>query len=159
MKKKMVLIFMCCFAIVALAACSQNNGSTGSQDDIGQDRALEIALEHAGVNESDITQQRVELSNDDGVKEYEVEFYAGNQEYDYDIDAATGISVVTTRKLKMIFGKATAPVTVVVMQQVTVLLQKMKPWPLFWKGFPGPPNLTFACTLKGMMAEIFMKAS
>ena len=90
MKKKMVLIFMCCFAIVALAACSQNNGSTGSQDDIGQDRALEIALEHAGVNESDITQQRVELSNDDGVKEYEVEFYAGNQEYDYDIDAATG---------------------------------------------------------------------
>ena len=55
-----------------------------------RDRALEIALEHAGVNERDITQQKVELSNDDGVKEYEVEFYAGNQEYDYDIDAATG---------------------------------------------------------------------
>ena len=159
MKKKMVLIFMCCFAIVALAACSQNNGSTGSQDDIGQDRALEIALEHAGVNESDITQQRVELSNDDGVKEYEVEFYAGNQEYDYDIDAATGDIRSYDSEIENDFWQSDSTRNGSSDAASDGTITEMKPWPLFWKGFPGPPNLTFACTLKGMMAEIFMKAS
>ena len=33
---------------------------------------------------------RSHVDYDDGVMEYEVEFYAGNKEYDYDIDAATG---------------------------------------------------------------------
>lgn len=102
MKKKIMLILVCCLALAAFAACSQNNGtaqstqSTGNQTtaenqgDIGQDRALEIALEHAGVAEADISHQRVKLDYDDGISQYEVEFYVGNQEYDYDIDAATG---------------------------------------------------------------------
>ena len=33
---------------------------------------------------------RSHVDYDDGVMEYEVEFYAGNKEYDYDIDAMTG---------------------------------------------------------------------
>ena len=32
-----------------------------------------------------------ELDYDDGVQVYDVEFYKGNAEYDYEIDAATGI--------------------------------------------------------------------
>lgn len=58
---------------------------------ISEADAKKTALEHAGVQESDITFFKIKLEYDDGVLEYEVEFYAGNKEYDYDIDAATGV--------------------------------------------------------------------
>ena len=64
------------------------SGSAG--DYIGEARAREIALDHAGVSSSAATFVHVELDWDDGRPEYEVEFYAGNKEYDYDIDALTG---------------------------------------------------------------------
>ena len=57
---------------------------------IGEDEAKSIALSHANLAESDVTGLRVKLDYDDGVQEYEVTFYSGNREYDYDIDAATG---------------------------------------------------------------------
>ena len=52
--------------------------------------AKQIALDHAGVSESETERMRVKLGRDDGVQEYEVNFYVGNREYDYDINAATG---------------------------------------------------------------------
>ena len=55
-----------------------------------EEDAKNIALTDAGVTEADVTGIRVKLDTDHGVQEYEVEFYAGNLEYDYDIDAATG---------------------------------------------------------------------
>jgi len=54
------------------------------------EKAKAIALEHAGVEESDATFVRGHLDYDDGRQVYEVEFYAGNLEYDYEIDASTG---------------------------------------------------------------------
>ncbi len=59
-------------------------------DTIGEDKAKEIALSHAGLNESDITHLFVELDFDDGILRYEVDFSQGQYEYDYDIDAKTG---------------------------------------------------------------------
>ena len=59
-------------------------------DYIGKDRAREIALDHAGLQSSQVTFIRTELDWDDGRAEYEVEFYTGGKEYDYDIDALTG---------------------------------------------------------------------
>jgi uncharacterized membrane protein YkoI len=58
--------------------------------EITADEAKSIALKHAGVDEADATFARAKLEFDDGVFEYEVEFYSGNKEYDYDIDAITG---------------------------------------------------------------------
>ena len=55
-----------------------------------EEDAKNIALTDAGVTEADVTGIRIKLDTDHGVQEYEVEFYAGNLEYDYDIDAATG---------------------------------------------------------------------
>ena len=55
-----------------------------------EEDAKNIALPDAGVTEADVTGIRIQLETDHGVQEYEVEFYAGNLEYDYDIDAATG---------------------------------------------------------------------
>lgn len=59
-------------------------------DDIGADAALQIALEHAGLSSDDITMAKNELHTDDGVYEYEIEFYADGKEYDYTIHAQTG---------------------------------------------------------------------
>ena len=59
-------------------------------DYIGKARAKEIALDHAGLTYSDVSFVRVELDWDDGRPQYEVEFYSGSKEYDYEIDAATG---------------------------------------------------------------------
>ena len=42
------------------------------------------------MTEDQVTFVRSHLDNDDGVMEYEVEFYSGNMEYDFDIDAMTG---------------------------------------------------------------------
>lgn len=57
---------------------------------ISEADAKKIALEHAGVKETDITFSKIKLEYDDGVLQYEVEFYVGNEEYDYELDAAAG---------------------------------------------------------------------
>ncbi|MBQ8287958.1 MAG: PepSY domain-containing protein [Clostridia bacterium] len=55
---------------------------------IGTDRALEIALDHAGVTPDKV--EKNELDEDDGVMVYELDFIAGGIEYEYEIDALTG---------------------------------------------------------------------
>ena len=57
---------------------------------IGYAKAKSIALNHAGVSESKAYDMDVELDDEDGTLVYEVEFKAGNMEYDYEIDARTG---------------------------------------------------------------------
>ena len=76
-------------------AASGQSGDAGTKpssgsSDIGQEKAKEAALKHAGVSESQVSGLRVQQDWDDGRLEYEVEFYAGNQEYDYEIDASSG---------------------------------------------------------------------
>lgn len=67
------------------AAAASSSGAA-----ITEAEAKQIALDHAGVSESETERMRVKLGRDDGVQEYEVNFYVGNREYDYDINAATG---------------------------------------------------------------------
>ena len=57
---------------------------------IGEEKAKQIALEHAGVSASKAAFTKVKLDWDDGKQVYEIEFYQKNQEYDYEIDALTG---------------------------------------------------------------------
>lgn len=57
---------------------------------IGEDAAKSAALEHAGLTESEVTYIKVKLDYDDGRTAYDIEFYIGNTEYDYEIDAYTG---------------------------------------------------------------------
>ena len=63
-------------------------GATGTQ--ITSDDAKRIALEHAGVAESDAARLKVELDRDDGRQVYEVEWDVGRTEYSYEINAADG---------------------------------------------------------------------
>ncbi|WMI80645.1 PepSY domain-containing protein [Anaerotignum sp. MB30-C6] len=58
--------------------------------DIGMGKAKEIALAHAKLEAKDVRFVKTKMDKDDGKKVYEVEFYHGNNEYDYKIDAVTG---------------------------------------------------------------------
>ena len=64
--------------------------TSATSDIITEEQAKVTALEHAGLTEVEVTFVSVHLDYDDGRKVYEVEFYSGNTEYDYDIDATTG---------------------------------------------------------------------
>ena len=68
------------------AATSTRTSST----DIGAEKAKEIALQHAGVSASNAVFVKAERERDDGRLTYDVDFYAGNKEYDYEILAADG---------------------------------------------------------------------
>lgn len=73
----------------------QTTGQTGEQQpqqstSITEEQAKEIAANHAGVAVADLTFHSVSLEEDDGRRVYDVEFYSGSTEYDYEIDAATG---------------------------------------------------------------------
>lgn len=57
---------------------------------ITEEQAKEIAANHAGVAVADVTFHSVSLEEDDGRRVYDVEFYSGSTEYDYEIDATTG---------------------------------------------------------------------
>ena len=65
-------------------------GMASRKEYIGEEKAKSIAFEHAGVTEQDIRQLEIELDYDDGRMIYEVEFYIGQIEYDYEIDAKNG---------------------------------------------------------------------
>ena len=57
---------------------------------IGEDAALAAALKHAGLGSGDVQVVKNKLDWDDGVQEYEIEFYSGSTEYDYSVNAQTG---------------------------------------------------------------------
>ena len=54
------------------------------------EKAKEIALSQARVNEADAVFDDKEFDLDDGTALYELEFTAGGREYEYDVDAVTG---------------------------------------------------------------------
>lgn len=66
------------------------SGDSGAEAEYTEEDALRIAREDAQLKEKDIDKSRVELEHDDGFLIYNVEFYVGNEEYDYEIDASTG---------------------------------------------------------------------
>ena len=85
---------------------------TATQASITAAQAQEIALKHAGVSASSAVVLKNQLERDDGYLKYEVEFYAGNTEYDYDIDATTGAILSYDRDIEdYVIGGQTGTVT------------------------------------------------
>jgi len=82
--KKILLLTVVTVALL-FSGCSKKGG------DIGEDKAKEIALSHAGVASENITFSKSEKERDDNRLIYDIEFYSkDSKEYDYEIDAATG---------------------------------------------------------------------
>ena len=64
--------------------------SPSQAQDVGRDAAVQAALTHAGLSESQVTGLKVEQDWDDGRLEYEIEFWCSGVEYDYTIDGRDG---------------------------------------------------------------------
>lgn len=65
-------------------------GEVNKSQYIGKDKALNIALAKAGLKKSQISGCEVEFECDDGIITYDIEFYCGSTEYEFEIDATTG---------------------------------------------------------------------
>ncbi|MGL4799773.1 MAG: PepSY domain-containing protein [Cellulosilyticaceae bacterium] len=65
----------------------ENNQAT---NEITIEKAKEIALQHADVTAEQVSFVRAERDFDNGVEKYDIEFYMGDKEYDYEIHAETG---------------------------------------------------------------------
>lgn len=79
--------------LTGTAAVRENLNSTGSASEkayIGEESARQAALTHAGLTPQDILLTETKLDYEHGKMVYEIEFYAGGYEYEYDIDALTG---------------------------------------------------------------------
>lgn len=83
MKKKMLVTATVSLTLMGLVA-----GCGGK--DIGESKAKEIALENAGVTESDISRYQSSKDRDDGKTLYEIQFASGDTEYEYEINAENG---------------------------------------------------------------------
>ena len=57
---------------------------------LSEDEIRAIVFNHAGVNANDVREFEIELDDEHGIWVYEVEFKAGNIEYDYVVNAVTG---------------------------------------------------------------------
>lgn len=68
-----------------VAADRNTNAATISTED-----AKRIALDHAGLSEDSVKRLNAYLEYEDGIEQYEVQFYEGTTEYDYTIDAVNG---------------------------------------------------------------------
>lgn len=87
---------------------------------IGEAKARQIALSNTGLKEAEVTFVRTSLDLDNGNYEYDVEFYKGNVEYDYEIDAKTGRILSYDKEIEgfNIPGKANTNTTTTTQQNV-----------------------------------------
>ena len=84
-KNRMIVLFMALFAVALLVGCG---GPSAGEEGISAEEAKTIALEHSGISAADASFVRTEYDLEDRC--YEIQFYADNVEYDYDIDSVTG---------------------------------------------------------------------
>lgn len=84
---------------LGLVGCSNSAGANnnGASNNINTDnnkitleQAKEIALKDSNLTIDEVSFIRADKDIDDGVEKYDIEFYHGNKEYDYEINAADG---------------------------------------------------------------------
>lgn len=108
--KKLSALFLSAALIFMLCACGESdveikkdtpknytsdqtystteNGTVGSE--ISRDKAIEIALKHAGFEKTEVLDLNAELDMEMGAKVWEVDFEKDLYEYSYDINPTTG---------------------------------------------------------------------
>ena len=85
---------------IAVAKKANKSNKANKAKQISADKAKKIALGDAKLAEKDVTFVKVELEFEDNRLVYDVEFYSGNVEYDYDIDAVSGAIVSSDRDIE-----------------------------------------------------------
>ncbi|MBQ8624062.1 MAG: PepSY domain-containing protein [Oscillospiraceae bacterium] len=66
---------------------------------VTREEAIAIALEHAGVKESEVHELECERDVEHGITVFEVEFESGSYDYNYEINVETGAVVKHSKKL------------------------------------------------------------
>ena len=85
---------------IAVAKKANKSNKANKAKKISADKAKKIALGDAKLAEKDVTFVKVELEFENNRFVYDVEFYSGNVEYDYDIDAVSGAIVSSDRDIE-----------------------------------------------------------
>lgn len=99
---------------VTTSPAQSTTPSTGSAPVSGmvdEGKALEIALNHAGVKAADATVTKSRLDYEDGRQVYEIEWYANGAKYDYEIVVATGEIVDSSYEAKTVVGTGNSATT------------------------------------------------
>lgn len=113
-------------------------GSPAAKDGfIGIDAALEAALKHAKLSENEVVVYGVSREKDDGNYYYEVEFLYNNLEYEYEINARTGVveGWKIDREKSLAPVAAAAPVNEPAAETSYVSLEDAKQTALFHAGY------------------------
>lgn len=100
MKKAGIIAGAAVIVMVLGAGSVYAAGQIAKNTAIGENSALNFACVDAGVDPKDVTVKSNHFDFENGRFVYELEFYAGDSEYDYDIDAYSG-SVVSKSYEKM----------------------------------------------------------
>ena len=91
-------------SLAAIAAVVLSLGMAAVSADaaklIGEARGKEIALKHAGVAPQQAQFTKMKLDRKYSHTEYELKFYVGGTEYEYDINAETGEVLKFSREVK-----------------------------------------------------------
>ena len=72
------------------APSNNNSSSSNTTTQISSEKAKQIALSHAGLASNQVIFKKVQLDYDDGIQQYEIEFYYNHMEYSYEINASNG---------------------------------------------------------------------
>ena len=84
MKKRFIAIFMVLVVLVGmLAAC-------GKKGPVTQAEAQKIALDHAGLKQSDVTDAHVHIIEEQGIPCYSIHISSTKGDYSYVINASDG---------------------------------------------------------------------
>lgn len=88
--KKTVRLFIV-FGLVAVFFLGTPLTASAANGLLGREKAKTIALKEAGVKKSSVKKwTKVKLSNDDGIREWDIEFLTGKYKYEVDVNARTG---------------------------------------------------------------------
>lgn len=86
--KRLKLATVITIISISLIGCS--NSEVLNNKKVTIDEAKEIALKHAGLTSDQVSFVEVESDIDDSIEKYNIEFYYGDKEYDYEINSANG---------------------------------------------------------------------
>ena len=113
------------------AAAPSETSGTPAEDKVvnaavlSEDEAFQIALDDAQVAGTEVTNKRVRQETENGKVIYDVEFYAGVMEYDYEIDAETGAILEKDMEIEDDFQAVDLAVSVSKEEAVKLLLEKV----------------------------------
>ncbi|MDU4883680.1 MAG: PepSY domain-containing protein [Clostridium celatum] len=86
--KRLKLATIITIISISLMGCS--NSEELNNKTVTIDEAKEIALKHAGLTSDQVSFVEVESDVDNNIEKYNIEFYHGDKEYDYEINSANG---------------------------------------------------------------------